>query len=80
MHPGQTAPIGSVGSWSTLFVKDASKTFQQTIEQMIVGAVCAIRYSVIARTQYTRSKVIVGIKCSVETQQRHVLVWALLLL
>ena len=30
MDPDQSAPIGAVGSGSTLFVGKASKTFQQT--------------------------------------------------
>ena len=43
MDPDETASIGAVSSWSTLFVIEASLTFQQTSKADYFVAICALR-------------------------------------
>ena len=45
VNPEQTAPIGAVWSGSTLFVIEASYTFQQTRKQTTFVAIGAFRVS-----------------------------------
>ena len=42
VDPYQTAPTGAVRSWSTLFVEEASDTFQQMTKQAICVAIGAL--------------------------------------
>ena len=49
MDPDQTAPIGAVGSESTLFVGKSSKTLQQTTKADEFG--CDWRFKVVCMSE-----------------------------
>ena len=72
MDPDETAPIGAVGSESTLFVGKASKTFQQTtktVELVVIGALRVNRAKQLNRRRQRRPA-LYGLVCPINVHRK----------